>query len=162
MQLVWGGLGLMACFAATVMDYRWFKKIAFPLFIFTLILLVLVLIPGIGLKLNGARRWFDLGPMNFQPSELAKISLLMALALWGERHVVRMREFKYGLVIPGAAIAVTLGLIFVGRTLAQPCYWRRCVASFCLWRERTGNISCRNARRSGGHCGGDYERSRAQ
>ena len=36
MQLVWGGLGLMACFAATVMDYRWFKKIAFPLFIFTL------------------------------------------------------------------------------------------------------------------------------
>ena len=89
MQLVWGGLGLMACFAATVMDYRWFKKIAFPLFIFTLILLVLVLIPGIGLKLNGARRWFDLGPMNFQPSELAKISLLMALALWGERHVVR-------------------------------------------------------------------------
>jgi cell division protein FtsW len=114
MQLVWGGLGLMACFAATVMDYRWFKKIAFPLFIFTLILLVLVLIPGIGLKLNGARRWFDLGPMNFQPSELAKISLLMALALWGERHVVRMREFKYGLVIPGAAIAVTLGLIFCG------------------------------------------------
>ena len=83
MQLVWGGLGLMACFAATVMDYRWFKKIAFPLFIFTLILLVLVLIPGIGLKLNGARRWFDLGPMNFQPSELAKISLLMAFALGG-------------------------------------------------------------------------------
>ncbi|MFL2943499.1 MAG: putative lipid II flippase FtsW [Limisphaerales bacterium] len=112
MQLVWGGLGLIACFAATVMDYRALKKIAFPLFIFTLILLALVLIPGIGLKLNGARRWFDLGPMNFQPSELAKITLLMALALWGERHVVRMREFKYGLAIPGAAIAVTLGLIF--------------------------------------------------
>ena len=57
----------------------------------------------------------------------------MAFALGG--HVVRMREFKYGLVIPGVAIAVTLGLIFVGRTLAQPCYWRRCVASFCLWRS---------------------------
>ncbi len=112
MQLVWGGLGLVTCFAAAVMDYRWFKKIAFPLFLFTLLLLVLVLIPGIGLKLNGARRWFDLGPMNFQPSELAKISLLMALALWGERHVTRMREFNYGLAIPGVAIAGTLGLIF--------------------------------------------------
>ena len=127
MQLVWGGLGLVACFAA-MMDYR-VQKIAFPLFLLTLILLVLVLIPGIGLKLNGARRWFDLGPMNFQPSELAKISLLMALALGGT-PCGRMREFKYGLAIPGAAIAVTLGLIFVSQTLARPCCWRRCVASF--------------------------------
>ena len=113
MQLVWGGLGLIACFALTIVDYRWFRKIAFPLLAFALVLLLLVLIPGIGLKLNGARRWFDLGPMNFQPSELAKISLIMALAAWGQLHGRRMSEFKYGLALPGGAITVTLGLIFL-------------------------------------------------
>ena len=114
MQLVWGGLGLITCFMLTIVDYRWFKRIAFPLLAFSLLLLLLVLIPGIGLKLNGARRWLDLGPMNFQPSELAKISLLMALAAWCELHTRRMNEFKHGLAIPGGAICLTLGLIFLG------------------------------------------------
>ena len=113
MQLVGAGLGMMVCFIATAIDYRWLKKIALPLFAFTLILLLLVLIPGIGLKLNGARRWFDLGPMNFQPSELAKISIVLALAAWAELHSKRMSEFKYGLVIPGLGICLALGLIFV-------------------------------------------------
>ena len=113
MQLEWAGLGLIACFALTIIDYRWFKRIAFPLFAFSLLLLILVLIPGIGIKLNGARRWFDLGPMNFQPSELAKISLIMALAAWCELHARRMSEFKYGLAFPGTAIVLTLGLIFL-------------------------------------------------
>ena len=86
MQLVWGGLGLAVCFAATSIDYQILRRFAMPLFIVTLVLLVLVLIPGIGIKLNGARRWFDLGPMNFQPSELAKITLLIAIAAWGDKH----------------------------------------------------------------------------
>ena len=112
MQLVWGGLGVVACFVATAIDYRWLKKIAWPLFGITLLMLVLVLIPGIGIKLNGARRWFDLGPMNFQPSELAKITLLIAIAAWGDLQAKRMKEFKVGLLLPGIAIAITLGLIF--------------------------------------------------
>ena len=112
MQLVWGTLGVVACFVATAVDYRLLKKIAWPLFGITLLMLVLVLIPGIGIKLNGARRWFDLGPMNFQPSELAKISLLIAIAAWGDLQARRMREFKVGLLLPGIAIAITLGLIF--------------------------------------------------
>ncbi len=113
MQLVGAGLGMVVCFISTAIDYRWLKKIAFPLFAFSLVLLVLVLIPGIGLKLNGARRWFDLGPMNFQPSELAKISIILALATWAELHAKRMGEFKYGLAIPGGVICFALGLIFI-------------------------------------------------
>ena len=114
MQLVWGGLGLGVCFAATSIDYRILQRFAMPLFIGTLVLLVLVLIPGIGIKLNGARRWFDLGPMNFQPSELAKITLLIGIAAWADKYVKQMREFRYGLLLPGALIALTLGLIFLG------------------------------------------------
>ena len=111
-QLIWGGLGIFVCFCAAAIDYRWLKKLAWPLFGITLVLLILVLIPGVGIKINGARRWFDLGPMNFQPSELAKITLLIAIAAWGDLQARRMHEFKYGLFIPGVAIAVTLGLIF--------------------------------------------------
>ena len=114
MQLVWGGLGLAVCFAATSIDYRILRRFAMPLFIGTLVLLVLVLIPGIGIKLNGARRWFDLGPMNFQPSELAKITLLIAIAAWGDEHVKKMRKFRHGLLLPGAFIGLTLGLVFLG------------------------------------------------
>ncbi|MDE2679914.1 MAG: putative lipid II flippase FtsW [Verrucomicrobiota bacterium] len=114
MQLVWGGFGLAVCFAATSIDYRILQRFAMPLFIGTLVLLVLVLIPGIGIKLNGARRWFDLGPMNFQPSELAKITLLIAIAAWADEHVKKMREFRYGLLLPGAFIGLTLGLVFLG------------------------------------------------
>ncbi|SVB53087.1 uncharacterized protein METZ01_LOCUS205941, partial [marine metagenome] len=111
-QLVWGGLGIFVCFCAAAIDYRWLKKIAWPLFGITLVLLILVLVPGIGIFKNGARRWFDLGPMYFQPSELAKITLLIAIAAWGDMQAKRIHEFKYGLLIPGIAIAVTLGLIF--------------------------------------------------
>ena len=113
MQLVWAGLGIVVCFVATAIDYRWLKKIAWPLLGLTLLLLILVLIPGIGIMKNGARRWFDLGPMNFQPSELAKITLIIALAAWAEWQSTRMREFKYGLLIPGSVIAVIMGLIFL-------------------------------------------------
>ena len=113
-QLQWGGIGIFVCFCAAAIDYRWLKKFAWPLFGITLVLLILVLVPGIGIIKNGARRWFDLGPMYFQPSELAKITLLIAIATWGDLQAKRMHEFKYGLFIPGVVIAITLGLIFKG------------------------------------------------
>ncbi|MSU40572.1 MAG: putative lipid II flippase FtsW [Pedosphaera sp.] len=112
MQLAWGGLGLIACMAATIIDYRRLQSFAWPLLGLTLLLLVLVLIPGIGVERNGARRWFNLGPMHFQPSELAKVGLLVALAAYGAKFHDKMREFKRGLLIPGIVLAVLLGLIF--------------------------------------------------
>ena len=113
MQLVWGGLGIAVCFVAAAVDYRLLKKVAWPLFAITVVMLLLVLIPGVGIMKNGARRWFDLGPMNFQPSELAKITLIIIIAAWAESQARRMREFKYGLLIPGGMIALTLGLVFL-------------------------------------------------
>ena len=113
MQLVWAGLGIVACFVATAIDYRWLKKIAWPLLGITVLMLILVLVPGIGMMKNGARRWFDLGPMNFQPTELAKITLIIGIAAWADWQAKRMGEFKMGLLIPGAAIALMVGLIFL-------------------------------------------------
>ncbi|MBI5774326.1 MAG: putative lipid II flippase FtsW [Verrucomicrobia bacterium] len=116
MQLVWGGAGLVVCFAVAAMDYQWLKKspwIPWGLFALSVLLLVLVLVPGIGLKINGARRWLDLRLMRFQPSELAKIALIIALAYYADFHRRKMANFREGIFYPAIFIGLTLGLTII-------------------------------------------------
>jgi cell division protein FtsW len=115
MQLAWCGLGLGAGLVGATMDYRLLKKFAWPLYGLAVILLVLVLVPHIGSKMNGARRWFRLpvGGIRFQPSELGKMALIVALAWYGDHCQRRMSDWKRGMLIPGLFIMVILGLIFV-------------------------------------------------
>jgi cell division protein FtsW len=113
MQLRWGGIGLVACMATAVFDYRWLQRLALPVTAVTLLLLFLVLIPGVGVAKNGARRWFDLGPMLFQPSEMAKIGLIIGLAAYGARFREKMHTLKHGLIIPGGILALGLGMVFM-------------------------------------------------
>ncbi len=116
LQLVWCALGFVLCVAATVLDYQLLKKIAWPVFIFALVLLVLVLLPlphGITKKINGAHRWFILPGMRLQPSEFAKLALVIMLAWCGDRYQRQMQNWKRGILFPGILIALVLGLIFV-------------------------------------------------
>jgi len=113
MQLVWCGMGLALCVGAIVMDYRWLKKLAWPLYGVAIVLLLMVLVPHVGLKINGARRWLGFGGMRFQSSELAKLALIVALAWYGEHFQRQMGTWKRGIVFPAAFIALVLGLIFV-------------------------------------------------
>jgi cell division protein FtsW len=113
MQFIWCALGFALCVTATALDYQWLKKLAWPVFIFALFLLLLVLVPHIGRKINGARRWFDFHGVRFQPSELGKIALIILLAWYGDRYQRQMQTWKRGIVFPGMLIALTLGLIFV-------------------------------------------------
>lgn len=113
MQLAWAGIGLVACMATAVFDYRWLQRLALPITAVTLLLLFLVLIPGVGVWKHGARRWFDLGPMYFQPSEMAKIGLIIGLAAYGTRFFDKMHTLKYGLIIPGGILSLGLGMIFM-------------------------------------------------
>jgi len=115
LQLRWCVLGLVVCAVAAWMDYRWWKRGALWLLGLSAVALVLVFVPGIGQTINGATRWIKIGPMNFQPSELAKLAAIIALAAHAERHQRRMSGFKYGLLIPGVGIALFLGLILAGR-----------------------------------------------
>ena len=122
MQLVWAAAGLVLAVAVAGMDYRWLKKGAWVLLGLCIILLILVLFMP---KVNGARRWFPLGMVNFQPSELAKLALIIALARYGERNQRFMPTFVRGLVLPGLMMASVLGLIFVepdrGATILLSC-----------------------------------------
>ncbi len=109
-QLVWCGLGLAGCVAAARSDYRWLGRVAVPVYGAAVVLLVLVLVMGV--KVNGARRWLELG-VRFQPSEFAKLAVIVLLAWYGARHARVMHTFWRGVIVPGLAAAVVMGLIFL-------------------------------------------------
>jgi cell division protein FtsW len=111
-QLVWGVLGLAACITAAALDYRHLKRLWWVLFIVAIAMLVLVLNKHVGVVRGGARRWFSVGGQNFQPSEFAKIALIIALAWYGEHFQRQMPQWKRGILIPCLLIGLTVGLIF--------------------------------------------------
>ncbi len=113
MQLVWCALGLGLSLAATLIDYRWLRKFAWPLFGLAVFFLVIVLVPHIGMKINGARRWLGYGNARMQPSELAKLALIVAIAWYGEHFQRQMPTWKKGIVIPGMFIGLILALVFI-------------------------------------------------
>ncbi|WP_419851321.1 putative lipid II flippase FtsW [Candidatus Poriferisocius sp.] len=81
-QLVWCMGGLVALVFVMRTDYRQWKKYANAAVALTMLLLVAVLVPGIGTTANGATRWIYFGPISFQPSELAKLAMVLFAAAW--------------------------------------------------------------------------------
>ena len=112
-QLLWCCIGFVVCAVTAKVDYQFLKKVSLPMMIVALIMLVAVLIPGIGIEVNGARRWVQLPGTRFQPSEFAKIALIIALAHYCERKGRKMDTFKYGMLLPGLGMSLFLGLIFL-------------------------------------------------
>ena len=104
-QAIWLVIGIVAATTVAYIPVSLFKKFAGAFFIFCLFLMVLVLIPGVGSKFLGARRWIVLGPIVIQPSELIKISLIIYLSHWLEVP----RSLKQFLVLLG----LNLGLIML-------------------------------------------------
>ncbi|MFH1182805.1 MAG: putative lipid II flippase FtsW [Candidatus Moraniibacteriota bacterium] len=82
-QFIYGFLpGVVVWFLFQKMDYHLWQKWALPFFAITVLLLLVVLIPGIGTTFKGAQRWINLGSLSFQPTELCKLSLIVYLAAW--------------------------------------------------------------------------------
>lgn len=112
-QATWLGIGAVACVAVAVVDYRIFRKYAWHLLVITALLLALVLIPQVGHKIGGARRWFKLPGVSIQPSEFAKLAMLIWIAYYCERQTRNIQNFKQGMVLPWLVLGVPLGLILV-------------------------------------------------
>ncbi|MGY1838492.1 MULTISPECIES: putative lipid II flippase FtsW [unclassified Modestobacter] len=110
-QLVFALVGLAGMLVAMRLPVGRIRQWAGRGMLLVFLLLVLVLIPGIGLKLNGSRAWFDLGFTNFQPSELAKL----VFALWGA-HVIALRE-RYlttrSLLVPVVPVFLLMCLLLI-------------------------------------------------
>ena len=112
MQLIWGVLGVAACILATAFDYRLLKRYWWVLLGLALLMLVLVLDKHVGTVRGRARRWFSFGGLSFQPSEFAKLAVMIALAWYGERFQRQMPTIFRGIVIPGLLIGLAAGLLF--------------------------------------------------
>ncbi len=113
-QMIWCGLGMVACVTAATVDYRLLKKFVAPILAFAVLLLVLVLVPHVGLKINGARRWFKLGgSVRFEPSELGKLALIVAVGWYGARSHRQLGCWQRGFIAPAAGMGGVLGLICV-------------------------------------------------
>ncbi|KBZ60480.1 putative lipid II flippase FtsW [Mycobacterium colombiense] len=109
-QVLWTVIGLVACYASLRMSVRFIRRVAFTGYVVTVILLVLVLVPGIGNLANGSRKWFVVAGFSMQPSELAKI----AFAIWGAHMLAARRLERASLrellipLVPAAVIALAL------------------------------------------------------
>jgi cell division protein FtsW len=116
-QLLWCAIGVPVLVGAAHLDYRRWRRLALPLLAVSLVLAALVLVPGLGVMVNGARRWFDLGPARFQPSELLKLTVPLYLA-----HVLARRwaDLRAGDLRPLALPAVPVVLLASGLVMGGP------------------------------------------
>lgn len=103
--------GLALFFLVMRVPYQRLRQLALPLFGISLLLLVLVLIPGIGVKLSGARSWFHFFGGSFQPAEMAKLGFILYLAHWLDRKGEGLRDFKSGFIPFLCITLLVIGLI---------------------------------------------------
>lgn len=96
-QAICAVLGVVALFVTARVDYRLWRKLAMPVMGVSVVLLLAVLIPGVGVTVSGSRRWLMLGPISLQPSEVAKLGLVLFIAELLSRRADRMDDARFTL-----------------------------------------------------------------
>lgn len=108
-ELIYTSIGLLAFVMATRLDYTVYRRLTYPLLFLAMGLLILVL--KIGPAINGAVRWFRIGHVSFQPSELAKFALVLYLAVLLVRKAEKVKLFSVGFLPPLIMTGIFLGLL---------------------------------------------------
>ncbi len=114
-QLIWCLMGCVCALVAARIDYHIWRRREFLIALVAIVMLglVLVLIPGIGEEINGSRRWIKLPFFSLQPSEFAKIGVVIVLAAWLDAIGWRTKRLVKGFLIPCAGLAVVLALLML-------------------------------------------------
>ncbi len=114
-QLIGLGVGIAVFFALSKLNYHFWRKYAVALLFISVLLLLLVFIPGLSAHYGKARSWINVFGFSLQPSEFVKISFLIYLAAWLERRKDKLHDFAQGI---GPFVVVLLGISFL--MLLQP------------------------------------------
>lgn len=112
-HLIYLFLGIIASLWIMSVDYNVIKKYIKPVLIISFILLILVLIPGIGREIAGARRWFRFSIFSFQPSQVLKLALILYIADVLSRKQSEIKSFFQGFLPPMIILGVSVGLILL-------------------------------------------------
>ncbi len=133
-QILYGiFIGVPALWLFSRIDYHIWKRYAFPLIIINLVLMLMLLLPGIGVELLGAKRWLNIGGILFQPSELIKLTFLLYLGVWLEARTQTIHDAAVGfmpfiimiglLVLMVAGVQKDLGTMVVIAVIAVAAYF---------------------------------------
>lgn len=109
-QAMFALCGVVAMYFISLVDYHIYRRFVFPIFIFSIALLILV--PIIGTRINGAKRWIDLGFTTFQPSDIMKFALIVMFAHLVSLNQKRMGTFNYG-VLPFTICLMSVGALMM-------------------------------------------------
>jgi len=104
-------MGFVIMLGVMRIDYHFWKKMAVPALLLCLVLLVMVLIPGIGGKAGGSSRWIKLPGFNLQPSEMAKLALIMYMAYSLDKKQEKVKSFAIGIVPHMIILAILIGCL---------------------------------------------------
>lgn len=111
-QGIFAIIGLVAMLIISKIDYRFYKKFYKIAYWGSVVLLLLVLVPGIGKSVNGARRWVSLG-IQFQPSEIAKIGIIIFYAAYLSDKKKNLKGIIEGFIKPLAWLIIPIGILFI-------------------------------------------------
>jgi cell division protein FtsW len=107
------GIGLLALYLASKINYRVWKKWAPHIFVLSVFLTSLVFIPGLGLESGGAKRWLLLGPISFQPAEALKIATILMIASYFSNYRTKISDWTYGVGYFLLIISVPAGILLL-------------------------------------------------
>jgi len=114
-QAMWLGVGIAALVVMAFVDYRKLRRFSWPLFFVICLALALCFVPGIGDEAKGENRWIVLPGvgLRFQPSEPAKLIIMVVLASWFARYQAEIRSFSRGFLVPCIILGIPLLLILL-------------------------------------------------
>jgi cell division protein FtsW len=112
-QVAWLLFGFILLQLASRLDYRIWQKLAIPILAMTVVLLLLVLIPSIGVAAKGARRWLRLGPISLQPAEMVKLVVVLYVAAYLTHKGDRVKEFMRGFLPPLVIVSLLSALVLL-------------------------------------------------
>ena len=112
-QIVWVAVSLLVGGYAAIVNLDWLRNRTILIFGLCLFGLVLTLLPGVGVKVNGAQRWIGLGSLRIQPSEFAKIGMVLLLAKYFSEEQRMIGSLVKGFIVPSMLIGSVCGLIIL-------------------------------------------------